>query len=178
MRALDLDAKVAGSGAVVHGVVEALSPHRSGPNGPIGTTIRVRVIEAFRGAFAPGDRFALERAGGTLEGVTEWIPGLHRYAVGDEVVVLAERSATGWVAVGVGIGTYVIERASGCPTGAPGCGRVRFAPAVVQAGPDGELEPVPASEKSWPAFRARLRTLADAPPFAPRPRSAPTFETP
>lgn len=164
VRALDLEAKLELSDAVVHGVVERLETLRSGDRGVIGSKVYIRVFEAFRGPLAAGDGFVLARAGGTVDGVTEWIPGLHRYAVGDEVIVLAERAAVGWVAVGIGIGTYAIERAAGCPLGDPSCGQVRFAPDVAQATADGVLRPVAPSVEGWPELRARLRAATGVTP--------------
>jgi len=168
--ALDLDAKLARSDAVVHGVVEDVQARRPGGDGPIETTVQIRVLEAFRGPARPQDRFSLQRAGGTVAGVTEWIPGLHRYRPGDEVVVFAERAGAGWVAVGVGIGTYVIERPPGCEPGASDCGWAQFRPNVAQAGPDGRVAAVPPSAVPWPVFRDRL---ARPEAFAPTPNPSP-----
>jgi len=177
VEAMTLATKFHRSEVVVHGRVEAVRARRRGGSGPIETDVTLQVAEAFRGPLAAGDRLNLRRAGGTLDGVTEWIPGLHRYAPGDEVVLFAEPLGSDggtWVALGVGVGVATVVRPPGCPELDPNCGRLEASGGVVERMPDGRIRPARAPDASWPEMRSRLRTLAAETPPSPKPVEPPT----
>lgn len=166
VHALSLAEKTHRAEAIVLAIVESVEPRAKGPEGLIWSRVRLRVLERFAGPTTAGAPFELWRAGGTVAGITEWLPGLHRYRVGDEVLLFAEASPRGWVSVGVGIGTYSIERGPGCALGNPECGMAHFAPRVAELRPDGSVAEAEPSVEPWPDLRARLRALVTPGPDA------------
>ncbi len=174
---LTLKEKVQRSKVVVIGVVEDLTPFRPAGESVVHTQVSVRVERGLVGSAAPGDRVHFERVGGTLDGVTDWAPGLHVYAIGDPILVFLEalppsaRSSGGprLVTVGVGIGTYTVVRTPPCTAPRLDCARFVLETSVAQLRPDGTLVDGGVETVGWSELADALGERGPALPRVPQP---------
>lgn len=95
---------------VAAGRVEHLTSYRDAASGRIFTKVEMAETQSVSGA-APAGSFTFEMAGGTADGVRQWIAGFPSLAAGDRVVLfLAEDTSTpGGPTVGLWQGVFFVE---------------------------------------------------------------------
>jgi hypothetical protein len=108
VRALSLREKVEVAPVVIHGVVERVEVEWEVPGARIQTLVTVKIGEAIKGGFEPGERLILRRGGGQLGDITQTAPGLSSYEPGEEVILFLEPFGPYYVAIGIGIGKYAV----------------------------------------------------------------------
>lgn len=70
------------------------------------TDVELQISEVYRGAKVPA-RYVLRLIGGEgADGMRMWIPGMPRFAVGDDVVIFLERTSAGHIPCGLSQGVY------------------------------------------------------------------------
>ncbi len=100
------------SEVVIHGVVFDQEV-RQDANGRIITLTTVEVIDGIKGA-NKGERITVYQVGGTMNGISQWIAGNHRFVQGEEFLLFGVRHEDMIVSYGVGIGKFrVVRDASG-----------------------------------------------------------------
>jgi hypothetical protein len=90
------------------------------------TLTEIEVLAALKGELVPGDLTTIFQVGGTAQGVTFRIPGALRFERDEEMVFFAKRYQGMLVSYGMGLGKYVVRRASGHVSVAPSFGDVAF----------------------------------------------------
>lgn len=103
-----LDVMTQKSEVVVHAVVYGQEV-RSDSRGRIITLTTVEVVDGLKGA-AKGDLVVIYQVGGTLNGISQWIAGNHRFLPGEEFLLFGVRYEDMVVSYGVGIGKFKIVR--------------------------------------------------------------------
>ncbi|NJK88046.1 MAG: hypothetical protein HC923_00730 [Myxococcales bacterium] len=68
--------------------------------------------------------FSIVQVGGSRDGITDRVPGTIAYRAGDEVLLFLEASPEDWVTVGIGLGTFFVERPPTCPPDRLDCARL------------------------------------------------------
>jgi len=123
---MDIGALTRSSPIIVRGVVSAVSTVE-GDAGGIFTDVRLEVAEVFRGPWG-STSLGLRLLGGRLGAREARVFGTPGFEVGEEVVVFASPTKSGWLTVtGLFQGKISIERANGetfavraVPGGSPG----------------------------------------------------------
>jgi hypothetical protein len=102
----------AASDLVVHGVVRVVDDAVS--QGPFRTVVEVELLEVLKGRHTePVLRLVLP--GGRRGDLTMVVPGMPRFAPGDEVVLLLERTARGYAFAGLAQGVFKVDRGGRVP---------------------------------------------------------------
>jgi len=97
--------------ACVHGVVRAVNEELTAEEGgPFRTAIEVEVVEVFSGLSAQTRTLRLVVPGGRKGELTMAIPGMPRFAAGNEVIFVLEKAAHGFVFSGLSQGVFRIDR--------------------------------------------------------------------
>jgi hypothetical protein len=110
VKAMSLVEKVEASPVVLHGTVERIETHWVVPGARLETRVTLRVVEAIKGDFAAGETVTFRRGGGEKDGFNQTAPGLAEYELGEEVIMFLEPLGASYVAIGIGIGKYGVER--------------------------------------------------------------------
>ena len=108
MEALPLHELTRRADVVVHGEVIGQTAQREAPGKDIWTTTSIRVIESLKGD-AGTDVLAFKQLGGTVDGVTELIPGDAVFHPGEEVVVFLSKTPRGLVLYGFSQGKFTVQ---------------------------------------------------------------------
>ena len=92
---------------VVHGEVLGQTTRRESDGHTLWTRTRVRIVETFKGS-CPAGELTFDQLGGTLDGLTELIPGDASFQPGEEVVVFLARTPKGFVLYGFSEGKFTV----------------------------------------------------------------------
>jgi hypothetical protein len=106
---------VQSSAVVVHAVVRSVDMELGAEKGRFRTAIDFEVLESLKGLDPRTVDFHLELPGGRVGDRTMAIPGMPTFAAGDEVVMLLERTATGYALAGLSQGVFKVDRRGGVP---------------------------------------------------------------
>ena len=96
------------SEVVIHGVVYGQEVQQD-ENGRIITLTQVEVVDGIKGA-TKGERVTVYQVGGTINGISQWIAGNHRFVNGEEFLLFGVQHENMIVSYGVGIGKFRIVR--------------------------------------------------------------------
>ena len=96
------------SEVIIHGVVFEQDV-RQDDNGRIITLTTVEIIDGIKGA-TKGERVTIYQVGGTINGISQWIAGNHRFVQDEEFLLFGVRHEDMIVSYGVGIGKFRIVR--------------------------------------------------------------------
>lgn len=160
VKALSLVEKVEVSPVVLHGTVERIETRWVVPGARLETLVTLNVVEAIKGHFEPGDRVTFRRGGGEKDGFEQTAPGLAQYELGEEVIMFLEPLGASYVAIGIGIGKYGVERMGEGKfvTHDPDVAQARYDEVLqkpMQIVPHQRMTPEPLNE-----FKKRLRSYA------------------
>lgn len=103
-----LDVMTQKSEVVVHAVVYAQEV-KTDSRGRIITLTLVEVLDGMKGA-SKGEQLIIYQVGGSLNGISQWIAGNHRFAAGEEFLLFGVRYENMIVSYGVGIGKFKVIR--------------------------------------------------------------------
>lgn len=107
LEALPLDELTRRADLVVHGEVLGQTVRRDPDGRTMWTATQLKVLEALKGA-APTGPLSFEQLGGTLNGVTQLIPGDAAFRPGEEVVVFLSKTTKGYVLYGFSLGKFTV----------------------------------------------------------------------
>ena len=110
---VDLKTLVAESALVLHGGIEKVTPiDRRKEGRGIWTEFTLKVADVWKGdARLQGTSFAWRHVGGTAaDGMTVAVPGMPGFAVGEEVVVVLEKTSESWVVSGGPQGKFSVAK--------------------------------------------------------------------
>ncbi len=93
---------------VVRGRVVSQSAAREAPGKDIWTTTTLRVVQTLKGPSVP-ETLRFRQIGGTVDGVTEMIPGDAAFRPGEEVIVFLARTPRGLVLYGFSQGKFTVR---------------------------------------------------------------------
>jgi hypothetical protein len=128
--------------------------------GRILTLTSLDVLDPLKGA-KRGEKLTIYQVGGTLDGVTTYVPGALKFAAGEEMVFFAMRMKDSTiVSYGMGLGKYGVYTKEGVTYAGPAYGDVAW----VQRGTKGwEPAAAPAyTEEPLDKFKARVRAALGA----------------
>jgi hypothetical protein len=113
VRFAPIEELAAHSAVILHGVVRVIDEDLStSKDGPFLTRVDLEVLTGVQGA-EPGDVFAFTLLGGVAGSRRMVVPGMPRFEVGQEVVLLLERTPTGHIPTGLGQGVFDVSREGG-----------------------------------------------------------------
>ncbi len=111
VRRVSLAELVHSSAVIVHGVVRDVNPNLAkSSRGPFRTAVTLEVETIIKGLPAGTSEFTFVLPGGRAGDLEMRIPGMPRFAVGDEVVLLLERTQSGYALAGLAQGVFRVER--------------------------------------------------------------------
>jgi len=107
-----IDELAKNSQVILHGVVQHVDDHLADTrDGPFLTAIDLEIIEGIKGVDTTKEEtFRLVLPGGRAFDRIMRIPGMPRFSVGEEVVLLLEKHSRGYALAGLGLGVFKIER--------------------------------------------------------------------
>lgn len=151
--ATPLDRLARSSAVIVHATVSNVE--EADPAKPFTTTVELEVAEAFKGLPATERTLTLELPGGREGELAMYIPGVPRVRVGDEVVLLLDRTGGGRLTPsGLAQGVFRIERTTPEPVVRRELGGARYVDA------QGNEAVVPPAPRTLGELTARLRALS------------------
>ncbi|MCK5689943.1 hypothetical protein KAI87_11770 [Myxococcota bacterium] len=102
------------SEVVIHGIIRDIDPNlAANDKGPYRTRIQIEIIESIKGLKTEERTLTLEIPGGRNGKLVMRIPGMPRFAMGDEVVLLLERTGPGQlIYAGFSQGVYYVDRSA------------------------------------------------------------------
>ncbi len=148
-----LDDLVSDSAVVLHGTVRSVDDHGT----PFRTVVEVEVTEALKGLPAAARTFRLELPGGRSGDLAMVVPGMPRFALDDEVVLLLEKTPQGgFVPAGLGQGVFRVDRTQ------PVAQVRRELRSATYVDQQGREAPVPPAPRTLDDLLAKIRTLVAA----------------
>lgn len=117
VKSLDLEEMAREADVIVHGTVERQSASWNEERTRIYTVTEVRVTEGLKGPHQAGDVIRIRQLGGTVDGITQMIPGNAKLVRGEEVVLFLDRDEKKDLhyVVGMAQGKFRVDRSGPRP---------------------------------------------------------------
>jgi len=114
VRRASIDELAQASVVIFRGIVRSVNNElEAKETGLLETAIEFEVLESIKGLRPKAKRFSLVLPGGKVHGREMRIPGIPKFALGEEVVVLLEANSGRYVLTGLSQGVFWIDRVNG-----------------------------------------------------------------